>query len=93
LHRQREAADGPDKRRWTLRTDSCLDLASGRSRRIAPDVTLAFGLWSFPLAVSADGQSVLFIAPSGNLQRVVSAPRDGSAGTRTHATGSSHRGG
>jgi hypothetical protein len=63
-----------------------IDLASGRSRRIAPDVTLAYGLWSFPLAVSADGRSVIFILPSGNLQRVVMAPRDGSAGVRTLLT-------
>jgi eukaryotic-like serine/threonine-protein kinase len=63
-----------------------IDLKSGRTRRIAPDVTLAFGSWSFPLAVSADGQSVLFIVPSGDLQRVVMVPRDGSAGVRTLLT-------
>jgi hypothetical protein len=63
-----------------------IDLASGRTRRIAPDVTLAYALWSFPLAVSADGRSVLFILPAGNLQRVVMVPRDGSAGVRTVMT-------
>jgi hypothetical protein len=63
-----------------------IDVATGRSRRIAPDITLAFGLWSFPLAVSADGQSVLFILPSGNLQRIVAAPRDGSPGVQTLLT-------
>jgi hypothetical protein len=63
-----------------------IDLTSGRTRRIAPDVRLTFALWSFPLAISADGQSVLVILPSGNLQRVVMVPRDGSAGTRTLLT-------
>ena len=63
-----------------------IDLASRRTRRIAPNVTLAFALWSFPLAVSADGQSVLFTLPAGNLQRVVMVPRDGSTGVRTVMT-------
>jgi Tol biopolymer transport system component len=63
-----------------------IDLANGRTRRIAPDVTLTFAMWSFPLAISADGQSVLFILPSGNLQRVVMVPRDGSPGVRTVLT-------
>jgi Tol biopolymer transport system component len=63
-----------------------VDLASGRTRRIAPDVTLTYAMWTFPLAISADGQSVLFILPSGNLQRVVMVPRDGSPGVRTLLT-------
>ena len=63
-----------------------IDLASGRTRRIAPDVSLVFAMWTFPLAVSADGRSVLFIQPSGNLQHVVMVPRDGSPGVRTLLT-------
>ena len=63
-----------------------IDLTSGRTRRLAPDVTLTYALWSFPLAISADGQSVLFIQPFGNLQHVVMVPRDGSPGVRTLLT-------
>jgi eukaryotic-like serine/threonine-protein kinase len=63
-----------------------IDLASGRTRRIAPDITLTFAMWSFPLAISADGRSVVFILPAGDLQQVVMVPRDGSPGVRTLLT-------
>jgi Tol biopolymer transport system component len=60
-----------------------LDLASRRSRRIAPDVTVTFTSFSFPLAVSSDGQSVLFTLPTGNTHPIVSVARDGSPGVQT----------
>ncbi|MGH8638366.1 MAG: protein kinase domain-containing protein, partial [Burkholderiales bacterium] len=63
-----------------------IDLASGRSRLIAPGVTLAFAQSSFPLAVSADGQAVFFTLRSGSLHRIVTARRDGSGPVRTVLT-------
>ena len=60
-----------------------LDLSSNTNRRIAPDVTLTYSSFTFPLTISGDGQSVLFIAPTGNTHPIVSVPRDGSAGVRT----------
>ena len=63
-----------------------IDLVSGRSRRIARDVTLAFALSSFPVAVSADGQAVFFTLPSGNLHRIVIAQRNGPGDVRTVLT-------
>ena len=64
-----------------------IDLASGRHRRLAPGVSLrAHGMDAFPLAVEADGRSVLFSLPSGNLQQIVAAPRDGGGSLRTVLT-------
>ena len=60
-----------------------LDLASKTNRRIAPDVTLAFTSFSFPLTASGDGRSVLFTVPTGNTHPIVSVARDGSPGVRT----------
>ena len=74
-----QGTEGPDHL-WAI------DFASGHTRRLAPNLTLTFAQWSFPLAVSADGKSVLFIQPAGNLHHVVTVPRDGSAGGRTLLT-------
>ena len=60
-----------------------LDLASKTNRRIAPDATLAFTSFSFPLATSSDGESVLFTMPVGNTHPIVGVARDGSPGLRT----------
>ena len=60
-----------------------LELSSGRSRRIAPDVTLEFASFTFPLTLSADGRSVLFSKPAGNTHPIISVPSDGSPGMRT----------
>jgi len=60
-----------------------VDLASGRTRRLAPGVeirwTISFG--EFPLAVTADW--VLFNLASGDLHQIVAAPLDGSDNIET----------
>ena len=58
-----------------------IDLISGRVRRIVPTVSIS-PVWSFPLAVTQDGGSVLFDLPAGNLHRIVAVPRDGSEQVR-----------
>jgi dipeptidyl aminopeptidase/acylaminoacyl peptidase len=60
-----------------------LDLETKTNRRIGPDATLSFVSFSFPLAASADGRSVLFSTPVGNTHPIVSVARDGSPGVRT----------
>jgi eukaryotic-like serine/threonine-protein kinase len=54
-----------------------LEIATGKVRRIAPDVPIDPGTWQFPLSVTDD--RVLFVLPAGDLRRVVSVNRDGSA--------------
>jgi hypothetical protein len=49
-----------------------LDLRSGRTRRIAPDLPL-----SPPVAIGADGRSVLAVVISGDLHRITSISPDG----------------
>jgi serine/threonine protein kinase len=62
-----------------------IDLASGKSRRLAPDLDLqstgSVGL--FPLAVAGDDLSVLAVLKAGDLHRVVSIPRNGTGPIRT----------
>ncbi len=55
-----------------------LDLASGRSRPLAPGVTFPGGETTpFPLAVTPDGRSVLVQQRAGNLYRIDAIPRHG----------------
>jgi hypothetical protein len=61
-----------------------IDLQSGATRRLAPAVALPDVSWMYPMAATID--SVLFNLPSGNLHRIVAAPRDGSSGMRTLVT-------
>jgi hypothetical protein len=63
-----------------------LDLSSGRTRRLAPQLTIPIVNNLFPLAVSPDGQWVLINLPAGNLHRIVAVPRDGSNAVRTLLT-------
>jgi eukaryotic-like serine/threonine-protein kinase len=63
-----------------------IDLTSGRVRRIVPAVSISPASWLFPLAVTHDGQSVLFDLAAGNLHRIVAVPRDGSAQVRPIVT-------
>ena len=63
-----------------------LELGSGRTRRLAPDVSIGIVNNLFPLAVTPDGQSVLINLPSGNLHRIVAIPRNGGAGVRPMLT-------
>jgi len=56
-----------------------IDLTSGTLRRLAPKAPISqIEDWAYPLAMSADDQWVLLSLTSGNLWRIVAAPRDGS---------------
>jgi hypothetical protein len=62
-----------------------LDLTSGKTRRLAPELDLRppSSLGLFPIAVARDDQSVLVDLKAGDLHRVVSIPRNGPGPTRT----------
>jgi dipeptidyl aminopeptidase/acylaminoacyl peptidase len=62
-----------------------LDLTSGKTRRLAPELDLGppSSLGLFPIAVARDDHSVLVDLKAGDLHRVVSIPRNGSGPTRT----------
>jgi Tol biopolymer transport system component len=63
-----------------------IDLETERTRRLAPRLTISPAAWTFPLAVSPDGDWVVFDHAIGNLHRIVAVPRDGSDGVRTLIT-------
>ena len=54
-----------------------IDVSTGSTRRIANGISIPHN-WNFPMAVTADGNSVLFDFPAGNLHRIVTARRNGS---------------
>jgi hypothetical protein len=53
-----------------------IDLATGRTRRLAPSLTVPESNWMFPLATTAD--RALVVIQAGDLHRIVALPRDGS---------------
>ena len=53
-----------------------LDLTSGRTRRLAPDLVSLFITDNLPMAVAPDGRSVFVAVAAGNLHRVVAVPRE-----------------
>jgi eukaryotic-like serine/threonine-protein kinase len=65
-----------------------INLASGKTRRLAPQIPISTpaSLPNFPLAISADDQSVLVNQLAGNLHRVISIPRQGTGPVRTLLT-------
>jgi eukaryotic-like serine/threonine-protein kinase len=62
-----------------------LDITSGRTRRIAPDAVFTPD-WIFPLAVTQDGNWVVFDLPSGDLHHIVASAVDGSSAIHSIAT-------
>ncbi len=60
-----------------------MDLATARTRRLAPGLAIPSFAWQFPLAVTPDARWVLFDLPAGTAHRIVAVPADGSAGMRT----------
>jgi serine/threonine protein kinase len=61
-----------------------LDLASGKARRLAPELDLVpTAITFFPLAVALDDRSVLIDSREGDLHRVVEVPRNGTGPVRT----------
>jgi serine/threonine protein kinase len=63
-----------------------LDISTGRAQPLAPELQIVQSSQLFPLAVTADGQSVLIDLPSGNLHQIVAIPRSGVGPVRTLLT-------
>jgi len=55
-----------------------LDVATGKSRRLAPQLPITETSGGLPLAATPDNRSVLVDFPSGNLHQIVAIPRFGS---------------
>jgi len=55
-----------------------LDIASAKTRRLAPNLTIPPTTVAFPLAPTPDNRSVLIDLPSGSLHQIVAVPRSGS---------------
>lgn len=56
-----------------------MDIASGATRRLAPDLNIHRRGESLPISPTADGTKVIVDIPSGDLHRLVAIPRDGSS--------------
>jgi hypothetical protein len=63
-----------------------LEIATGRTRRLAPELSIVQSAQTFPLAVTRDGRSVLIDLPSGNLHRIAAIPRSGHSPVQTLMT-------
>ncbi len=64
-----------------------IDLGSGRTRRVAPEVSFAPGSEPYmPLAVMRDGRSILVDLRAGDLHQVAAVPRDGDGPPRVLLT-------
>lgn len=66
-----------------------LDLQSGKSRRLGPDLLLPeryIATGYFPMAITADGRRVLLGVAKGDLWTVVAVPRTGNAVPETWLT-------
>ncbi|HLY63646.1 MAG TPA: protein kinase [Terriglobia bacterium] len=61
-----------------------IDLASGKMRRLAPELNLNYAsITFFPMAVAGNDQSVLVDLLDGDLNRIVSVPRNGAGPAKT----------
>ena len=69
----------------TVQSLYAIDLASGRTRLLTTTSGISNQLVT-SLAISPDGQSVLFDLPAGNLHRIVQVSRDGSDVIRSLVT-------
>jgi hypothetical protein len=63
-----------------------IDLASGKTRQLAPQLPIRMTTEGFPMAPTADNRSVLIDLPSGDLQQIVAIPRSGSGPIRVLMT-------
>ena len=63
-----------------------LDIVTGRTRRLAAELSIVQSSQTFPLAVTLDGRSVLIDLPSGSLHRIVAIPRSGRGPAQTLVT-------
>ena len=60
-----------------------MDIVTGKSHLLAPGLPSEPLGESYPIAVAADGRSVLIDVPAGDLHRLVAVPRDGRGPLRT----------
>jgi serine/threonine protein kinase len=63
-----------------------IDLTSGKTRQLAPELPIRMTSEGFPMAPTADNRSVLIDLPSGNLHQIVAIPRSGSGAVRVLMT-------
>jgi len=63
-----------------------IDVATGKTRLLAPDLPNRRNNESYPIAPTADGSAVLVDVPAGDLHRIVLVPRDGKGAIRTVMT-------
>lgn len=63
-----------------------MDIASGKTRRLAPDLPARRNNESYPIATTADNRAVLVDIPAGDLHRIVIVPRDGKGTIQTVMT-------
>jgi eukaryotic-like serine/threonine-protein kinase len=63
-----------------------IDIATGKTRQLAPDLPNRRNNESYPIAPTADGNAVLVDVPAGDLHRIVEIPRDGKGAIRTVMT-------
>lgn len=54
-----------------------MDVSTGKTRRLAPELNIQRRGESLPLATTADGKQVIVDIPSGDLHMLVAIPRDG----------------
>jgi len=59
-----------------------MDIATGNSRRLAPEMHIQRLGESFPITPTSDGQAVVIDIPSGDLHRLVAVPRNGSGAAK-----------
>jgi eukaryotic-like serine/threonine-protein kinase len=63
-----------------------IDLTSGQTRRLAPQLPIHMTTEGFPMAPTADNRSVIIDLPSGDLHQIVAIPRSGSGPIRVLMT-------
>jgi len=63
-----------------------MDIATGKIRRLAPQLPDRRNNESYPLATTADNRGVLVDVAAGDLHRIVFVPRDGNGATYTVTT-------
>lgn len=63
-----------------------MDIATGKTRRLAPGLSDRRNNESYPIATSANNAGVLVDVPAGDLHRIVLLPRDGKGAIQTIMT-------
>jgi len=63
-----------------------MDIATGTTRPLAPDLASRHNNEGYPIAITPDGRGVLWEVSAGDLHRVIVLPRDGKGGIQTLVT-------